>query len=139
MRLDEATCWERLRHARHGVLSTVHPVRGVDAVPVVFVVRDGQLVLPIDTVKPKSGARLQRLRNIEGDARVTLLVDHYDDDWSQLWWVRAHGRAREATPTTAQVDMLAAAFTGYRAADAVRSVIVIDVDDLAGWSARPDR
>jgi PPOX class probable F420-dependent enzyme len=23
-----------------------------------------------------------------------VLVDHYDDDWAELWWVRADGRGR---------------------------------------------
>ena len=52
---------------------------------VVFVTADRQLVIPIDTVKAKSGERLQRLVNLDVDSRAVLLVDHYDDDWSQLW------------------------------------------------------
>ena len=87
------------RAARHGAFGTVHADRGVDAVPVVFVVDGEQIVIPIDTVKPKAGPRLQRLRNLDADHRAVLLVDHYDDDWSQLWWVRVHGHAREAEPT----------------------------------------
>ena len=80
----------RLERADHGVLSTLHPTRGVDSVPVCFVV-DGDLVaIPIDTVKPKRSTRLGRLRNLEADPRATLLVEHWDfDDWSALWWVRA--------------------------------------------------
>jgi PPOX class probable F420-dependent enzyme len=141
VRLDDDACWERLRSSRHGVLSTVHPARGVDSVPVVFVVDvdDMELVLPVDTVKAKSGVRLQRLRNIDADPRVTLLVDHYDDDWSQLWWVRAHGRARAATPTAGQLEALAAAFPAYDSAGAVPAVILVEVDELAGWQAAPDR
>jgi PPOX class probable F420-dependent enzyme len=139
MRLDETTCWERLRSSRHGVLGTVHAARGVDAVPVVYVVEhDRELVLPVDAVKAKSGARLQRLRNISRDPRVVLLVEHFDDDWSQLWWVRAHGSAREAEPTTVQLDALAAAFPEYRSAEAVPAVIVVDVGEVTGWRAMPD-
>lgn len=44
--------------------------------------------------KPKTTRRLQRLENIRRDPRVTLLVDEYDEDWSNLWWVRADGQAR---------------------------------------------
>ena len=107
MRLDGETCWERLEAAEHGVLATVHPERGVDLVPVVFVVladRD-RVVVPIDAVKPKSGSRLRRLANVEHDPRCALLVEHYDEDWRQLWWVRLHARAAEAEPT---VEHLAA-------------------------------
>ena len=49
-------------------------------------------------MKAKSGGRLQRLVNLEADARCVLLVDHYDDDWSQLWWVRV-ARAGRGGPT----------------------------------------
>jgi PPOX class probable F420-dependent enzyme len=135
MRLDPTECWARLDDARHGVLATVHPTRGVDAVPVVFVVHDGQVVLPIDTVKAKSGPRLQRLRNLEADPRAVLLVDRYEADWSALWWVRAHGRGREAPPTPPQRDRLAAAFPAYRDAEAITAVIVFEVDEVTGWRA----
>jgi PPOX class probable F420-dependent enzyme len=139
VRLDDDACWERLRRARHGVLSTVHPARGVDAVPVVFVAEGRQLLLPIDTVKAKSGARLQRLRNIDADARATLLVDHYDDDWAQLWWVRAQGLAHHAPPTSHQLDQLAARFPAYATRGSVTSVVVLAVDEVAGWTAeRPE-
>ena len=55
MELDLAACWDHLSGASHGVLGTVHPERGVDAVPVVFVVDDDRVVIPIDTVKAKRG------------------------------------------------------------------------------------
>ena len=38
MRLDDGACWQRLGSSGHGTLGTLHPVRGVDLVPVVFVV-----------------------------------------------------------------------------------------------------
>ena len=137
MRLDPDACWERLGRHAHGVLGTVHPDRGVDAVPVVFVVADHQIVIPIDTVKAKSGHRLQRLVNLDADDRCVLLVDHYVDDWTQLWWVRVHGRGteRDATP---HLDRLADALPAYREAGSVTSVIVLTVDELAGWTARAE-
>ena len=137
--MDVDTCWERLRAARHGVLGTLHATRGVDAVPVVFVFdpdRDA-IVIPIDTVKPKAGGRLQRLRNLDGDDRAVLLVEHYDDDWSQLWWVRVHGPAQEAEPTPDQLQQLAAGFPAYAAPGSVTSVIVLAPADVTGWSAGP--
>ena len=141
VQLDDAACWERLRAARHGVLGTVHATRGVDAVPVVFVVDDGphgtQLVIPIDTVKPKAGGRLQRLRNLDGDARAVLLVEHYDEDWSQLWWVRVHGQAHEADPTPSQLERLAAAFPAYAISGSVPSSILLVPDEITGWAAAP--
>ena len=135
MRLDEATSWERLRSSDHGVLGTVHARRGVDLVPVVFVVDGSRVVIPVDTVKAKAGRRLQRLVNLDADARCTLLVDHHDRDWSRLWWVRAHGQAQEHPPDPTLVSALADAFPPYRAAGTVTSLIVLDVDEVTGWTA----
>ncbi len=137
MRLGADDCWERLGASGHGVLGTVHAARGVDTVPVVFVVEDRQIVIPIDTVKPKRSARLQRLTNLEVDDRCVLLVDHYDDDWSKLWWVRVHGRGAEQA-ATAYVEVLARAFPAYDAPGAVASAIVIAADELTGWTAESD-
>ncbi len=62
-------------------------------VPIVFARVGAALYSPIDG-KPKAGhARLARERNLDADARVALLLDHYDDDWQRLWWLRVEGRA----------------------------------------------
>ncbi|BDX29646.1 PPOX class F420-dependent oxidoreductase [Mycobacterium antarcticum] len=65
-------------------------------VPVVFAVRvvgaDAFVYTAVDA-KRKSTHRLRRLANIAANPRVSLLVDHYDADWAQLWWVRADGVA----------------------------------------------
>jgi len=137
MRLDADACWERLGSSGHGVLGTVHRDRGVDAVPVVFVVRDGRIVIPIDTVKAKSGVRLQRLVNLAADARCVLLVDHYDDNWSQLWWVRVHGRATAVEPSAPQLALFGDQFPSYRHGGSVTSAIVLVPAEATGWSAEP--
>jgi PPOX class probable F420-dependent enzyme len=137
VQLDAAACWDRFRASHHGTLGTVHADRGVDAVPVVFVVHDERFVIPIDTVKPKAGPMLQRLRNLLLDPRAVLLVDHYDDDWERLWWVRVHGRAEQHVPTTSQLEALGAAFPVYGGPDAVTSVIVLEPSALTGWAASP--
>src|SRR5215469_477043 len=61
-------------------------------VPVVFALRDEVVYTAVDA-KPKTTQRLRRLANIERNPRVSLLVDHYADDWAQLWWVRIDGIA----------------------------------------------
>ena len=105
MRLAEDEARARLAAHDHGILCTVHAERGVDAVPVVYVVDDdGYVGVPVDRVKPKASSRLQRERNLEADPRATLLVEHWDrDDWSQLWWVRAELRWQgDAEPAARQ-------------------------------------
>jgi hypothetical protein len=36
---------------------------------------------------------MKRLRNGGENPAVTMLADHYSEDWETLWWVRADGRA----------------------------------------------
>ena len=129
----------RLERADHGVLSTLHPARGVDSVPVCFVVDGDLIVIPIDTIKPKRSTRLGRLRNLEADPRATLLVEHWDfDDWSTLWWVRA-------SLVLTDVDTPIRPWTSTRghsprstpqyAGGGIKSVIPLRIVDLVSWSA----
>jgi PPOX class probable F420-dependent enzyme len=139
MRLSAREARERLAAHDHGVLCTVHPERGVDAVPVVYVVDDDGFVgVPVDRVKPKSSSRLQRERNLEADPRAALLVEHWDrDDWSRLWWVRAElrwqGEAAEARAAQLAAR-LALAYPQYRDRPFSR-VLVLRVVGLRGWTA----
>jgi len=98
-----------------GVLST-YGTRGIDSVPIVFVLVDDVLYSPIDN-KPKSGKRLARIRNVERDPRYTLLLQHYDDDWSALWWLKVQGGATVLEVGHAHHDVLgalAAKYSQYR-------------------------
>jgi PPOX class probable F420-dependent enzyme len=75
-----------------GHLATVRPDGRPHQVPTVFALVGRAIVSAVDW-KPKSGRRLQRLSNIENDARVSFLVQHYSEDWTELWWVRVDGVA----------------------------------------------
>ena len=55
---------------------------------------DADTIFSAVDAKPKSTLQLARLDNIRGHPRVSLLVDHYEDDWNALWWVRVDGPAR---------------------------------------------
>jgi len=138
MRLAEEEALARLATHDHGILCTVHAERGVDAVPVAYVVdRDGYLGIPVDQVKPKASTRLQRERNLEADPRATLLVEHWDPaDWSRLWWVRAELRwegdaagSRAATLATGLADR----YSQYRDEPFAR-VLVLRIVGVSGWS-----
>ena len=70
------------------------PAGELVTVPVVFVLEpDRDVVWTAVDAKPKSTRSLRRLANIAANPRVSLLVDHYDEDWTRLWWVRADGQA----------------------------------------------
>jgi PPOX class probable F420-dependent enzyme len=82
----------RFAEAPVAQLATVAPDGAPHLVPVVFAVLGDVVYTAIDA-KRKSTHRLRRLINIESNPQVSMLVDHYADDWSQLWWVRADGLA----------------------------------------------
>jgi PPOX class probable F420-dependent enzyme len=78
------------------VLATVGPDGAPHVVPVVFAmsnVSSGATVYTAVDAKRKTTHRLRRLANIAANPRVSMLVDRYDEDWNQLWWVRADGLA----------------------------------------------
>lgn len=139
MRLSDHDSRARLAAHVHGVLCTVHPKRGVDAVPVVYALdENGYVGVPVDQVKPKTSSRLQRQRNLEADPRATLLVEHWDRrDWSQLWWVRAELRwlgDRPAERAAQLAARLAETFPQYRD-QPFTTVMVLQVIAVSGWSA----
>jgi PPOX class probable F420-dependent enzyme len=136
--LSEEECRRRLAAADHLVFGTLHPERGVDLVPVVAALDGDHVWIPIDSVKPKTTARLQRLVNIERDPRVTLLAERYDDDWSQLWWVRAHGSAHEADveQLAHARTALAARYAAYADPASVTAAVLVTVGRWSGWTAR---
>ena len=87
-----------LESARHGYLSTASAEGDPHLQPVVFQVVGDSVYIAIDE-KPKTTLRLRRLTNIESNPRFALLVDHYDDDWNQLWWILLRGPAGVLWPS----------------------------------------
>jgi PPOX class probable F420-dependent enzyme len=61
-------------------------------VVVTFAVEGGMVYTAVGQ-KPKWGRPMKRLRNVGENPAVTMLADHYSEDWETLWWVRADGRA----------------------------------------------
>ena len=126
----------RVAEARVGRLATVTRAGQPHVVPCCFVLRGDVIYSAIDA-KPKSTQMLQRVRNIEANGRASLLVDHYDDDWSSLWWVRVDGAARIVTTDAERSDalgMLVAKYRQYVEQPPPGPVLAIDV---AGWRAWP--
>jgi PPOX class probable F420-dependent enzyme len=134
--LDRAACADLLISAEHGVLATVHPLRGVDTVPVCFVADPSTVAVPVDLVKPKSSTRLQRVVNLEGDPRASLLCDRWDGrDWSRLWWVRASLRLVPGPDDGAEQfeSLLRAKYPQY-VDRSFAAVLRFTIVDLTGWS-----
>lgn len=116
-------------------LATVRPDGRPHLVPITFAI-DGDVIVTAVDQKPKSTAQLQRLRNIESRPAVSVLIDHYGDDWSQLWWVRADGSARIANEDAVRDDALtrlSAKYRQYREDPPQGPVIVVSVHRWAAW------
>lgn len=126
----------RVEAARVARLATVRPDATPHIVPITFALAGRSIVTAVDH-KPKRTTALQRLRNIATNPAVSVLIDHYDDDWNQLWWARADGTATIGDTETAPdaLDMLAAKYEPYRNNRPQGPVVVVTVDRWTAWSA----
>ncbi len=125
----------RVEGARSGVLSTVTPDGHPHAVPCCFVL-DGDAVYSAVDAKPKSTLALRRLDNLVANPAACLLVDRYDDDWSQLWWIRVDGTGRvlaDGGERDHALDLLAAKYPQYRASRPPGPVIALDITAWRSW------
>jgi PPOX class probable F420-dependent enzyme len=112
-------------------------------VPVVFAVDDDprgdrDVVYTAVDAKPKTTQRLRRLANIESNPQVSLLVDHYADDWTRLWWVRADGFAAihsDGEPMRAGYRLLRAKYPQYQSVPLNGPVIAVTVHRWNSWHA----
>jgi PPOX class probable F420-dependent enzyme len=126
----------RVAAARVARLATIDPGNRLHLVPLSFAL-DGDTLYSAVDYKPKRSTRLQRLRNIEANPMAAVLVDHYDEDWTTLWWVRMRGRARiaEGAERERALDLLIEKYEQYGREPPTGAVIAIDVDEWRGWSA----
>jgi PPOX class probable F420-dependent enzyme len=118
-------------------LATVTPDGRPHLVPVVFAV-DGEVIYTAVDAKPKTTQRLRRLANIDGNPRVSLLVDHYAEDWTQLWWVRVDGVAtihHDGNAMRIGRDLLRAKYAQYQSVPLNGPVIAVTVRRWSSWQA----
>lgn len=105
-------------------------------VPITFAL-DGDVILTAVDHKPKRTTKLRRLANIAANPRVSVLADHYEDDWSRLWWVRADGTAVVVEPGTSEHTdagtRLAERYDQYRERPPEGPAIRITVSRWSGW------
>ena len=137
MRLDPAEARARFTGSSVLRLATAGSDGRPHLVPCTFAVdRAGRVVIGIDN-KPKSSANLRRLRNIAENPRVSLLADHYADDWTQLWWARADGTAaieRSGPEHARHWELLMTRYPQYGGQVLDGPVIVVTVESWSGWA-----
>jgi PPOX class probable F420-dependent enzyme len=130
-----AAARERFAAARVARLASVDAAGRPHIVPVVFAL-DGDTLYSAVDAKPKRTTALRRLANVRENPAVSLLADHYEEDWDALWWVRADGRARvlaaEAPEARRAIELLRGRYPQQRASG---EVLAVDVERWSGWAA----
>jgi PPOX class probable F420-dependent enzyme len=119
------------------MLATVGPGGAPHVVPVVFAVHNDVIYTAVDA-KRKSTRRLRRLTNIESNPQVSMLVDHYEDDWTRLWWVRADGSAEihySGEQMANGYALLRRKYPQYQRLALDGPVVTVDVARWSSWQA----
>lgn len=129
---------ELVAAARVARLATLTPGGRLHLVPVCFALEGDTLYSAVDE-KPKRSRRLQRLANVRTHPEVAVLVDHYDEDWSRLWWVRLRGAGRiveDGPELEAALLLLVEKYEQYRVQPPGGPVLAIAIEEWRGWEAR---
>jgi PPOX class probable F420-dependent enzyme len=127
----------RLTTALVARLATIDPDGRPHLVPIVFALDGGTLYSAVDR-KPKRSTTLRRIENARTRPDVTILVDHYEDDWSRLWWIRLRGRARvldAGEEHDRALELLAGKYPQYRSEPPTGPVLAVDVTEVREWGA----
>lgn len=148
MKLAKATIDDLLQTWPVARLATLNPDGRPHQVPLVFAWHDGRVWSPIDG-KPKATGELVRVRNILANPRGSLLLDHYDADWTQLWWLRVDVELQVLRIDTASgelqrqaegaVQALRAKYPQYQATPVLRpppTLILMQPLVFASWMAQ---
>lgn len=151
MRMTREAARRRFGAARVAGLATVSATGEPHLVPVTFAVVESSSASPLDEPgsaaeamivfaidhKPKTTMSLRRLDNIAANPRVAFLVDSYDEDWDQLWWVRAdavadtlHGSMRDRG-----IAALTSKYQQYQRIPPSGVVVGAKVNRWTGWQA----
>ena len=104
-------------------------------VPVCFAHCKGVLVVALDE-KPKrvEVLRLKRVRNVLENPQVSLLVDHYEEDWSRLRFSLLEGTAQLRELSSAELVALRKKYSQYESM-ALRWGLVIEPVRMVAWEA----
>jgi PPOX class probable F420-dependent enzyme len=139
-RVDEAEMRERVGAARVARLATVGPDGSPHVVPICFALLEderGDVIVSGTDEKPKTTYTLRRLRNIAERPAASLLVDHYEEEWTRVWWVRVDGRGRvinDEAERERAIGALRAKYPQYEHIGIPGAVLAIDVDRWVGWA-----
>jgi PPOX class probable F420-dependent enzyme len=136
--MDRERMRQLVAQARVARLATISPDSRPHLVPICFALAGDVLYTAVDD-KPKRSRRLQRLTNVRVHPEVAVLIDHYAEDWTRLWWVRLRGPARvlgSGSEVERALKLLADKYEQYRERPPGEPVLAVTVEEWRGWSAR---
>ena len=141
--MNEEEARRLLAEARVARLATADPWGRPHVVPICFAVDGDRLYTAVDH-KPKRRPELRRLDNLRANPSASVLVDHYDEDWGRLWWVRADGTAAVLDPEDDQageqrrraVALLADKYEQYVGRAPGGAVIALTLRSWRSWAPR---
>lgn len=132
---------EFIERARVARLATIDSEFKPHLVPVVFVFDGNHFFIPVDekrkTAKPE---KLKRIRNIQDNPNVTLLIDEYSEDWTKLAFVMIQGKASVATKEEGNIQVreaykkLMSKYLQYQKVRVGEMCIIITPKKIASWS-----
>jgi PPOX class probable F420-dependent enzyme len=134
-RMDGSVARQRVADARVGRLATLTPEGRPHIVPCCFALDDRTVYSAVDA-KPKSTLALRRLENLRAHPSCSLLVDHYADEWTELWWVRVDGEGRvleQGDERAHGLTLLAAKYAQYRETTPPGPVVALDIAHWRMW------
>ena len=120
--------------ARVAHLATVGADGLPHVVPICFALDGDTLYTAVDE-KPKSTRALRRLANIEANPRVENVVDHWDEDWTRLWWVRLSGIARVVEHDARALELLVAKYAQYGERPPAGPFVLVTILRRSEWRA----
>jgi PPOX class probable F420-dependent enzyme len=134
--MDLLLAKQRVHEARVGRLGTITGDGAPHLVPVCFALLDDVVYTAVDA-KAKSTLKLRRLQNIETHPATCMLVDHYDENWTTLWWVRLDGSARVVGSAPEAERATNALTTKYHQYSTVAITGPVIAFEIATWTAWP--
>ncbi len=140
--MDEAAIRSRLGAARSAVLATIDGEGRPHVVPIVFAMVDDETLVSAVDHKPKTTQRLKRIDNVAAHPEVSVLVHHYQEDWTQLWWIRVDGTAAVITEEPERTELIArlvGKYDHYTEQPPEGPAIRVTVTGVRSWEATPHR
>jgi PPOX class probable F420-dependent enzyme len=134
--------WERDFITNHRVahLATVNPAGQPSVVPIVYAFDGQRLYTPLDAKPKRVGPhQLRRVRNIQANPQVAIIIDDYSEEWRQLAWVQVRGLAimvEASGEHAAGMALLQHKYPQYQMMPLnERPIIVITPSQVTSWRA----